>query len=93
MPIGISKPEDVFGHDKADVYHDCFVRDGGETLAVALEIITDDAESMCGLDVSIHRDGVGGEQLCVRWKIQGDDEIFQFLGAGYVGVLGFSYNL
>ena len=62
-------------------------------MAVALEIITDDAESMCSLDVSIHQDGVVGEQLCVRWKIQGDDEIFQFLGAGDVGVLEFSYIL
>lgn len=45
------------------------------------------------VDVVVHRYGVGGEQLCVGWRIQGGNEILEFLGTGYVGMLIFSYYL
>ena len=75
MPIGITESEDVFSHDEAEGYHDSFVWDGGEALAVTLEIVSNDVEGVCGVYVCVHQHGVGGEQFGVGWRIQGDDEI------------------
>ena len=61
MPVGIAEAKYVFSHDEAKGHHDCFIRDGREALAITLEVVSDDAESTGGVDVSVHRDGVGGE--------------------------------
>ncbi len=63
QPPSISKLEEVVFHDDVKGCHDCLV------VWCQREVSSDDGQGMVGVDVSVHRDGIGCEEPSAVWEI------------------------